>query len=204
MPLNKDMEFKVRRALWQYSEYQVANMYGLRIGTVRAIKMQMQDERQARLDSPTNESQLDLYRQLTATGRKQETPLEMGVRLHEDLFKHQGTVTGRCYHTKPKDFVGLEGRVMAGFFTPNGLPTPAFWGFISQYVKKSGHTMLDILHDKEIYSPEQLERALDIDSQIQDMTQAQRIALLRRLTNAVYSDEFKDPTDPGSDVQDSE
>lgn len=102
------------------------------------------------------------------------------------------------------DYAGLEARVMAGFFTPNGLPTPAFWGFISQYVKKSGHTMLDILHDKEIYAPEQLERALDIDSQIQDMTQAQRIALLRRLTNAVYSDEFKDPTDPGSDVQDSE
>lgn len=204
MQLTKDMELKVRRALLQYSEYQVANMYGLRVGTVRAIKVQMQDERGIPLELSPNKSQLDLYRQLTATGRKQESPLEMGLRLHEDLFKHNGTVTGRCYHSKLKDYAGLEARVMAGFFTPNGLPTPAFWGFISQYVKKSGHTMLDILHDKEIYAPEQLERALDIDSQIQDMTQAQRIALLRRLTNAVYSDEFKDPTDPGSNVQDSE
>ena len=204
MQLTKDMELKVRRALLQYSEYQVANMYGLRVGTVRAIKVQMQDERGIPLEFSPNESQLDLYRQLTATGRKQESPLEMSLRLHEDLFKHHGTVTGRCYHRKSKDYTGLEARVMAGFFTPNGLPTPAFWGFISQYVKKSGHTMLDILHDKEIYAPEQLERALDIDSQIQDMTQAQRIALLRRLANAVYSDEFKDPTDPGSNVQDSE
>lgn len=204
MQLTKDMELKVRRALMQYSEYQVANMYGLRVGTVRAIKVQMEDERQVPINFSASEDQLDLYRQLTATGRKQETPMEVGLRLHEDLFKRNGTVTGRCYHTKPKDYAGLEGRVMAGFFAPDGLPTPAFWGFISQYVKKSGHTMLDILHDKEIYAPEQLERALDIDSQIQDMTQAQRIALLRRLTNAVYSDEFKDPTDPGSDVQDSE
>lgn len=184
----KATEDAVLNALKRYSEYQVARMYGLRVASVRLI-------RQTALERQCNR---------TDTLRQQESPLQMGLRLHEDLFKHNGTVTGRCYHTKPKDFVGLEGRVMAGFFTPNGLPTPTFWGFISQYVKKSGHTMLDILHDKEIYAPEQLERALDIDSQIQDMTQAQRIALLRRLTNAVYSDEFKDPTDSGSDVQDSE
>lgn len=206
MQLTKDMELKVRRALLQYSEYQVANMYGLRVGTVRAIKVQMQDERQMPLEFSPSESQLDLYRQLTATGRKQETPLEMGLRIHDDVFNTYMLQqrTGVRVEVPKLDYAGLEARVMAGFFTPNGLPTPAFWGFISQYVKKSGHTMLDILHDKEIYAPEQLERALDIDSQIQDMTQAQRIALLRRLTNAVYSDEFKDPTDPGSNVQDSE
>lgn len=208
MQLTKDMELKVRRALIQYSEYQVANMYGLRVGTVRAIKVQMEEERQVPINFSASKSQLDLYRQLTATGRKQETPLEMGLRLHADLYKSRGEtwqeVIKRHYQVPNQNYAGLEGRVMAGFFTPDGLPTPAFWGFISQYVKKSGHTMLDILHDKEIYAPEQLERALDIDSQIQDMTQAQRIALLRRLSDAVYSDEFKDPTDPGSNVQDSE
>jgi hypothetical protein len=205
MQLTKDMELKVRRALMQYSEYQVANMYGLRVGTVRAIKVQMEEERQVPINFSAGRSQLDLYRELTATGRKQETPLEMGLRLHEDLFKSHNLALDKVHKAaSDADYAGLEGRVMAGFFTPNGLPTPAFWGFISQYVKKSGHTMLDILHDNEIYAPEQLERALDIDSQIQDMTQAQRIALLRRLSAAVYSDEFKDPTDPGSDVQDSE
>lgn len=200
---DKATEDAVLNALKRYSEYQVARMYGLRVASVRLI-------RQTALERQCNR---------TATLRQQESPLQMGLRLHEDLYGRSSRTAEvpTTYDqwrdiafgkqdsvTVPKqDYAGLEGRVMAGFFTPNGLPTPAFWGFISQYVKKSGHTMLDILHDKEIYSPEQLERALDIDSQIQDMTKAQRIALLRRLTNAVYSDEFKDPTDSGSDVQDS-
>lgn len=200
----KATEDAVLNALKRYSEYQVARMYGLRVASVRLIRQTALERQCSRTD----------------TLRQQESPLQMGLRLHEDLYGRSSRTAEvpTTYDqwrdiafgkqdsvTVPKqDYAGLEGRVMAGFFTPNGLPTPAFWGFISQYVKKSGHTMLDILHDKEIYSPEQLERALDIDSQIQDMTQAQRIALLRRLTNAVYSDEFKDPTDPGSDVQDSE
>lgn len=203
MQLTKDMELKVRRALLQYSEYQVANMYGLRVGTVRAIKVQMEEERQVPINFSASESQLDLYRELTATGRKQETPLEMGLRLHEDLFKRHGTVTGRC-KAPDADYVGLEGRVLSGFFTPSGRPTPAFWGYLSQYVKKSGHTMLDILHDKEIYAPEQLERALDIDSQLEDMTQEQAIALMRRVAAKVYANAFKDPSGSGADVQDSE
>lgn len=201
---DKATEDAVLNALKRYSEYQVARMYGLRVASVRLI-------RQTALERQCNR---------TDTLRQQESPLQMGLRLHEDLYGRSSRTAEvpTTYDqwrdiafgkqdsvTVPKqDYAGLEGRVMAGFFTPNGLPTPAFWGFISQYVKKSGHTMLDILHDKEIYAPEQLERALDIDSQIQDMTQAQRIALLRRLINAVYSDEFKDPTDSGSDVQDSE
>ena len=203
MQLTKDMELKVRRALLQYSEYQVANMYGLRVGTVRAIKVQMEEERQVPINFSASESQLDLYHELTATGRKQETPLEMGLRLHEDLFKRHGTVTGRC-KAPDADYVGLEGRVLSGFFTPSGRPTPAFWGYLSQYVKKSGHAMLDILHDKEIYAPEQLERALDIDSQLEDMTQAQAIALMRRVAAKVYANAFKDPSGSGADVQDSE
>lgn len=203
MQLTKDMELKVRRALLQYSEYQVANMYGLRVGTVRAIKVQMEEERQVPINFSASESQLDLYRELTATGRKQETPLEMGLRLHEDLFKRHGTVTGRC-KAPDADYVGLEGRVLSGFFTPSGRPTPAFWGYLSQYVKKSGHTMLDILHGKEIFAPEQLERALDIDSQLEDMTQEQAIALMRRVAAKVYANAFKDPSGSGADVQDSE
>lgn len=203
MQLTKDMELKVRRALLQYSEYQVANMYGLRVGTVRAIKVQMEEERQVPINFSASESQLDLYRELTATGRKQETPLEMGLRIHEDLFKRHGTVTGRC-QAPDADYVGLEGRVLSGFFTPSGRPTPAFWGYLSQYVKKSGHAMLDILHDKEIYAPEQLERALDIDSQLEDMTQEQAIALMRRVAAKVYANAFKDPSGSGADVQDSE
>lgn len=203
MQLTKDMELKVRRALLQYSEYQVANMYGLRVGTVRAIKVQMEEERQVPINFSASESQLDLYRELTATGRKQESPLEMGLRLHEDLFKHHGTVTGRS-KVPDEDYAGLEARVLSGFFTPSGRPTPAFWGYLSQYVKKSGHAMLDILHDKEIYAPEQLERALDIDSQLEDMTQEQAIALMRRVAAKVYANAFKDPSGSGADVQDSE
>lgn len=208
MQLTKDMENKVRRALLQYSEYQVANMYGLRVATVRAIKVQMEDERQVPLNFSASKSQLDLYRELTATGRKQETPLEMGLRLHEDLFSRQeqkaATFGDRYSKQVPDaDYAGLEARVLSGFFTPSGRPTPAFWGYLSQYVKKSGHAMLDILHDKEIYAPEQLERALDIDSQLEDMTQEQAIALMRRVAAKVYANAFKDPSGSGADVQDS-
>lgn len=208
MQLTKDMELKVRRALLQYSEYQVANMYGLRVGTVRAIKVQMEEERQIPINFSVSGSQLDLFRQLTATARKQETPLEIGIRLHEEIARgHAGLneVKQPGYSQVPDaDYAGLEARVLAGFFTPNGQPTPAFWGFIGRYVKKSGHAMLDILHDKEIYAPEQLERALDIDSQLEDMTQQQAIALMRRVAAKVYANAFKDPSGSGADVQDSE
>lgn len=205
MQLTKDMELKVRRALLQYSEYQVANMYGLRVGTVRAIKVQMEEERQVPINFSASESQLDMLQRLTATGRKQETPLEMGLRLHEDLFKSHNLALDKVHKAaSDADYVGLEGRVLSGFFTPSGRPTPAFWGYLSQYVKKSGHAMLDILHDKEIFAPEQLERALDIDSQLEDMTQEQAIALMRRVAAKVYANAFKDPSGSGADVQDSE
>lgn len=197
MQLTKDMENKVRRALLQYSEYQVANMYGLRVATVRAVKVQMAYEGQTSIDK--------LYDELLAPKRKQETPLEMGLRLQEDLFKESNRQLAKAHKTlSDADYAGLEARVLSGFFTPNGQPTPAFWGFIGRYVKKSGHTMLDILHDKEIYAPEQLERALDIDSQLEDMTQEQAIALMRRVAAKVYANAFKDPSGSGADVQDSE
>lgn len=202
MSLSKDMDRKVRQALGQYSEWQVANMYNIRIGAVRAIKLEMAQERDDFVQRQQQE-ELDLLA-LRATG---------GIKIH-------GTVTGRTpsrapegLHINPRgyeqhlpnlDYAGLEARVMAGFFTPNGQPTPAFWGFISQYVKKSGHTMLDILHDQEIYAPEQLERALDIDSQLEDMTPEQLASLLHRVSKKVYEHAIADPTGPGANVSDGE
>lgn len=208
MSLTNDMKTKVRLALREYSEHQVANMYGLRIATVREVKMEMRQ----RNDEFNARRQQDLFTSLandfTVTGRKQETPLEVGIRLHEEIAKgHAGfnEVKRPQYSQVPDaDYAGLEARVLSGFFTPSGRPTPAFWGYLSQYVKKSGHAMLDILHDKEIYAPEQLERALDIDSQLEDMTQDQAIALMRRVAAKVYANAFKDPSGSGADVQDSE
>lgn len=204
--LSKELDRKVRMALETYSEWQVARMYNLRIGAVRAVKIDMLAE------MTRTEINVDLN-----TMRQRE--------LFREDFKLQGTVTGRTpsrapegLHINPRgyeqhlpgnqqvdaNYAGLEARVMAGFFTPNGQPTPAFWGFISQYVKKSGHTMLDILHDQEIYAPEQLERALDIDSQLEDMTPEQLASLLHRVSKKVYEHAIADPTGPGANVSDGE
>ena len=199
--LSKELDRKVRMALETYSEWQVARMYNLRIGAVRAVKIDMLAE------MTRGEINVDLN-----TMRQRE--------LFREDFKLHGTDTGRTpsrapegLHINPRgyeqhvpnlDYAGLEARVMAGFFTPNGQPTPAFWGFISQYVKKSGHTMLDILHDQEIYTPEQLERALDIDSQLEDMTPEQLASLLHRVSKKVYEHAIADPTGPGANVSDGE
>ena len=199
--LSKELDRKVRMALETYSEWQVARMYNLRIGAVRAVKIDMLAE------MTRGEINVDLN-----TMRQRD--------LFREDFKLHGTVTGRTtsrapegLHINPRgyeqhipnlDYSGLEARVMAGFFTPNGQPTPAFWGFISQYVKKSGHTMLDILHDQEIYAPEQLERALDIDSQLEDMTPEQLASLLHRVSKKVYEHAIADPTGPGANVSDGE
>lgn len=199
--LSKELDRKVRMALETYSEWQVARMYNLRIGAVRAVKIDMLAE------MTCSEINVDLN-----TLRQRD--------LFREDFKLQGTVTGRTpsrapegLHINPRgyeqhlpnlDYAGLEARVMAGFFTPSGQPTPAFWGFISQYVKKSGHTMLDILHDQEIYAPEQLERALDIDSQLEDMTPEQLASLLHRVSKKVYEHAIADPTGPSANVSDGE
>lgn len=188
--ISESVDSKVIDALDRgYSEHQVARMFSLRVAAVRRIEGEY-----------SRKGMRDMF---SDTLRRRETPLEVGTRLHRELFKHPGTITGR-WQSADMNYAGLEARVMAGFFTPNGVPTPAFWGFISQYVKKSGHAMLDILHDQEIYAPEQLQRALDIDSQLEDMTQEQRIALLRRVTNAVYANAIEDPTHTRSNVQDGE
>ena len=204
--LSKELDRKVRMALETYSEWQVARMYNLRIGAVRAVK-------------------IDMLAEMTRT----EINVDLNTMRQRDLFREdfklQGTVTGRTpsrvpegLHINPRgyeqhlpgkqqvdtNYAGLEARVMAGFFTPSGQPTPAFWGFISQYVKKSGHTMLDILHDQEIYAPEQLERALDIDSQLEDMTPEQLASLLHRVSKKVYEHAIADPTGPGANVSDGE
>ena len=42
--LSKELDRKVRMALETYSEWQVAHIYNLRIGAVRAVKIEMFDE----------------------------------------------------------------------------------------------------------------------------------------------------------------
>ena len=227
--LSKELDRKVRLALADYSEWQVARMFNLRIGAVRAVKIDMLAETDPDLNF---RRQQDLFQDLfkyhgTVTGRVPSRPEPQGLHINHDVYKYRGktwnetVMRGLVQRSMPTpeqsmacsaytkefpnlDFAGLEAHVLSGFFTPNGQPTPAFWGFISQYVKKSGHVMLDILHDKEIYAPEQLERALDIDSQLEDMTQEQAIALMRRVAAKVYANAFKDPSGSGADVQDSE
>lgn len=169
-----------------FSDQSIANFYNVRLSAVRHIRL----------------------RQV----RSQQNELDLVVSHMESLgHRYGGCVSGRWESAKPQvpnlpklDYAGLEARALAGLFTPDGQPTPAFWGFISMYVKKSGHAMLDILHDMEIYAPEQLKIALDIDSKIDHMTQKQRIALLRRVTNAVYAHAIKDPSESSSDVSDCE
>lgn len=191
--ISESVDSKVIDALDRgYSEHQVARMFSLRVAAVRRIEGEY-----------SRKGMRDMF---SDTLRRRETPLEFGRRLHDDIFNTymRQQQSGLRVEIPKLDYAGLEARVMAGFFTPNGVPTPAFWGFISQYVKKSGHAMLDILHDQEIYAPEQLQRALDIDSQLEDMTQEQLIALLRRVTNAVYANAIEDPTRTRSDVQNGE
>ena len=204
--LSKELDRKVRMALETYSEWQVARMYNLRIGAVRAVKIDMLAEMtstEINVDLNTMR-QRDLFREDfklhgTVTGR---TPSRAPEKLHINPRGYEQHLSG--YQQVDANYAGLEARVMAGFFTPNGQPTPAFWGFISQYVKKSGHTMLDILHDQEIYAPEQLERALDIDSQLEDMTPEQLASLLHRVSKKVYEHAIADPTGPGANVSDGE
>ena len=204
--LSKELDRKVRMALETYSEWQVARMYNLRIGAVRAVKIEMFDEmtrKEINVDLNTMR-QRELFREDfklhdTVTGR---TPSRAPEGLHINPRGYEQHSPG--YQQVDANYAGLEARVMAGFFTPNGQPTPAFWGFISQYVKKSGHTMLDILHDQEIYAPEQLERALDIDSQLEDMTPEQLASLLHRVSKKVYEHAIADPTGPGANVSDGE
>jgi len=204
--LSKELDRKVRMALETYSEWQVARMYNLRIGAVRAVKIDMLAEMtrgEINVDLNTLR-QRDLFKEDfklhgTVTGR---TPSRAPEELHINPRGYEQHLAG--YQQVDANYAGLEARVMAGFFTPNGQPTPAFWGFISQYVKKSGHTMLDILHDQEIYAPEQLERALDIDSQLEDMTPEQLASLLHRVSKKVYEHAIADPTGPSANVSDGE
>jgi hypothetical protein len=64
--------------------------------------------------------------------------------------------------------------------------------------------MLNILHEQEIYAPEQLERALDIDSLLEDMSPEQLASLLHRVSKKVYQNAIADPNGPGANVSDGE
>lgn len=202
--LNKELDHKVRVALQNYSEFQVARMFNLRVAAVRAIKIDMIAEvsqSSVSMDSRKLQERLqqDLFDHKTVTGR---LPYEFQP-AHYEVPRSFEKAAGYQY-IKNADYTGLEARVLAGFFTPDGQPTPAFWGFVSTWCKKSGHAMLDMLHDNEIFAPEQLARILDLDSRIDDLTQLQALACLRRLAKKVYTNELKDSGSSGSDVQDGE
>lgn len=215
-----------------YSEHQIARMFNLRVAAVRRIRSEYSATFRKKQDALSVGERIhaDLFdNDFRAVRRSTEVPstydLWREIALKNPGLPGFGTVTGRTpsrapegLHINPRgyeqhlsgyqqvdaNYAGLEARVMAGFFTPNGQPTPAFWGFISQYVKKSGHTMLDILHDQEIFAPEQLERALDIYQQVDDMDSVQLAALLRVVAQKVYETNVKDPISTGTNVPDSE
>lgn len=219
--LSKELDYKVRLALQNYSEHQVCRMFNLRVAAVRAIKIDMvakANQSVVTMNSRALQDRLqqELFDIKTVTGhlpyefrpdlhevpRSFEKDVAWGIRYAQDL--RAGTDDPASPSMFKQDYAGLEARVLAGFFTPDGRPTPAFWGFVSTWCKKSGHKMLDMLHDQEIFAPEQLARMLDLDSRIEDMTQAEAVALLRRVTKKVYDNEFKDPGSSGADVQDGE
>lgn len=208
--LSKDLDYKVRLALESYTEYQVAHMFNLRIGAVRAVKIDMLAKATKEVDANLNNRRQQemfesLFKHKRVTGR---TPnlvpegLRVPVVTYNERTKYGNSKPGQEFYSQ--DFAGLEAHVLSGFFLPNGQPTPAFWGFVNQYVKKSGHALLDILHDQEIFAPEQLKRALDIDSQLEDMTPEQLASLLHCVSKKVYEHAIADPTGPGANVSDGE
>lgn len=203
--LGVELTAKVVKALTQYSEYQVARMYGLQLSTVRAIKM----EAQRHVDDLNSRRQQDLFNESmkSLTGRKQETDLEMGIRIHKQLDEH----LKRTQYKAPNesvlvraDYAGLERHVIAGFFTPDGKPTPAFWGYFSHYAKKSGHALLDILHDEQIFSPEQLKEALDFDYQLSQVPLHRKLAIVNQILKEIQGDYVKDPNTAGNGIQNGE
>lgn len=201
-----------------YSEHQIARMFNLRVAAVRRIRSEYSATFRKKQDTLSVGERIhaDLFdNDFRAVRRSTEVPSTYDL-WREIAFKNPdlhnlGAVSGRTsgkelnYGNVPKlDFAGLEAHVLSGFFTVNGQPTPAFWGYINQWCKKSGHVLLDILHDHEIFAPEQLERALDIYQQVDDMDSVQLAALLRVVAQKVYETNVKDPISTGTNVPDSE
>lgn len=208
--LSKDLDYKVRLALESYTEYQVAHMFNLRIGAVRAVKIDMLAKATKEVDANLNNRRQQemfesLFKHTGVTGRTLNLVPE-GLRTpvvnYNERTKYGNSKPGKEFYNQ--DFAGLEAHVLSGFFLPNGQPTPAFWGFVKQYVKKSGHALLDILHDQEIFAPEQLKRALDIDLLIEEMTTEQLASIMQRASKKVYQNAISNTTDPSADVSCSE
>lgn len=201
-----------------YSEHQIARMFNLRVAAVRRIRSEYSATFRKKQDALSVGERIhaDLFdNDFRAVRRSTEVPSTYDL-WREIAFKNPGlhgfgAVSGRTsgkelnYGNVPKlDFAGLEAHVLSGFFTVNGQPTPAFWGYINQWCKKSGHALLDILHDHEIFAPEQLQRALDIDSQLEDMTPEQLASLLQRVSRKVYQNAIADPNGSSANVSDGE
>lgn len=69
MVISKELDANVRQAIAQgYSEHQVARMYNLRVGAVRAILLEFQ-------------------REFSATGRYQQQPMDFASRRQDEILK---------------------------------------------------------------------------------------------------------------------
>ncbi|QHJ82326.1 MAG: hypothetical protein [Bacteriophage sp.] len=178
----QNTETSVMSALKHYSEYQVARMFGLRVASVRLI-------RQNYLSNQINRS---------PTGRRQDDLFAND--LHALKRSEPVSTPSPKYEIPKVEYAGLGASILSGFFTPDGQPTPAFWGYVNQWRKQSGHALLDILHDHEIFAPEQLKCALDIYQQVDNMDSVQLAALLRVVSQKVYETNVKDPTSTGTHV----
>jgi hypothetical protein len=115
-------------ALETYSEWQVTRMYNLRIGAIRAVKIDILAEMirgEINVDLNTlrqrDLSKEDFKLHSTVTGR---TPSSAPEGLHINPRGYEKYPAG--YQQVDANYAGLEARVIAGFFTPNGQPTPAF------------------------------------------------------------------------------
>lgn len=149
--ISNDMDRKVLEALVTYSEYQVARMYNLRVGAVRAIKMES----------------------LTGTQRLKDSQLDLFVReFSKPDIKVAPTING-------EDTNKVLLRQMGSGIT-------------------TGHALLDMLNQHEIYNPEQLAYALNFDQRIEDhihtLTTEGKLLLLRQLSKDLYEQHIN----PGS------
>jgi len=197
--LGIELTAKVVKALTQYSEHQVARMYGLQLSTVRTIRM----EAQQHADDLNKRRNADIFK-LILQGSQATVDLKSATSQREadiaelSAIRARKAITALHMHKEPcgsetrhvmanLDYTGLERHVISGFFTATGEPTPAFWGYIANYVKKSGHALLDILHDEQIFSPEQLKEALDFDYQLSRVPLHRKLAIVNQILKEIVA-----------------
>lgn len=171
--LSKDLDEKVLQALHWYSEYKVARMYNIRVGAVRSIRMEHQNQLK----------QMDLAFGDSPTGRsisKRNDELLRNAILNTQV--HQFNVTDKRKPFIQIDFSALEKRMYA------------------HLAGTTGHALLDTLREHEIYNQQQLIDALNIDKQADSLPVGQALLLARRLLNKVYGSYVNDQTPDSTSV----